>query len=63
VSEKAFVAVCEALSDTRNVTLVVPAAVGVPVIDPDEIRLSPAGNDPDIKEKLYGVLPPVAVKV
>ena len=37
-------------SVTCTVNVEVPAVVGVPEITPDELRLSPAGRDPDVRD-------------
>jgi hypothetical protein len=37
-----------------------PATVGVPVIAAELLRLSPAGNDPEVIDHARGALPPVA---
>jgi hypothetical protein len=47
-----------------TVKLGLPAAVGVPVIAPVEpLRLSPAGNAPDVTVHVYGAIPPAAASV
>ena len=43
--------------------MVDPAAVGVPEITPDELRLKPAGRVPELTDQLYGGVPPVAARV
>jgi len=44
--------------------LVLPALVGVPLMTPAEERVNPAGNEVLFARlKVYGVTPPVAVKV
>jgi len=49
---------------TFVVKLNVPAAVGVPEIDPLEaVKLKPPGSAPALTLQLYGVVPPLAVKV
>ena len=60
VSESAAVAVADALSVTRTVKLLDPAAPGVPDIVPPAARLSPAGNDPLATDHEYGGDPPEA---
>src|SRR3972149_5178524 len=61
VMEKTWVAVAPLLSVTCTVKLLVPAAVGVPLIAPVELlRESPAGSVPTVILQLYGVLPPGA---
>jgi hypothetical protein len=39
------------------------AALTVPLIVPDELSVSPLGNDPPTIDQLYGVVPPVADRV
>ena len=46
------------LSVTRTVKFHIPAVDGVPVIKPDEPRLNPDGNSPDIMLKVIGACPP-----
>jgi hypothetical protein len=41
----------------------VPAAVGVPLICPELLRVNPAGNVPEEIDQLYGVVPPLAANV
>ena len=45
--DRAFVAEAEPVSVALTVKLAFPAAVGVPEIWPEELRFSPAGNDPE----------------
>jgi hypothetical protein len=45
------------------VKFAVPAVVGVPEITPPEDRDNPAGGEPDARDQLYGVTPPVAASV
>ena len=40
-----------------------PAAVGVPLNVPPAVKVSPPGREPDSRDHVYGVIPPVAVKV
>jgi hypothetical protein len=40
-----------------------PEAVGVPEIAPVVDRVTPAGNAPELKVQLYGVVPPLAERV
>ena len=47
-----------ALSVTVMVKLKEPAAVGVPLITPDELSVRPAGGVPALTEKLMGEVPP-----
>jgi hypothetical protein len=52
------------LSDTETVKLEVPPLVGVPEVAPvADAKLSPAGRLPDETDHLYGLVPPVALKV
>ena len=53
------------VAPTVKLAPVVPvvAAVGVPDKEPDELRLRPAGSVPEVTAKLYGLLPPLALKV
>jgi hypothetical protein len=61
---KVFVAVALALSVIRKIIEVgLPAAVGVPEITPLELRDNPVGRVPDIIVHVYGVVPPLAVRV
>ncbi len=41
----------------------VPAVVGVPVIAPLDARFKPVGSDPCVTDQVYGVEPPVALRV
>jgi hypothetical protein len=61
--EKEPVADPEPVSVTLTVKLGFPAAVGVPEIWPDELRFSPAGNEPDAIDQLYVPVPPLACSV
>jgi hypothetical protein len=56
-----MVAVCgeEAESLTCGVNAKLPATVGVPLIAPDAESVSPAGNEPEATDHVYGVVPPV----
>jgi hypothetical protein len=45
------------------VKFAVPAAVGVPLIVPPALRLSPAGNAPPLTLHTYPPVPPVAASV
>ena len=59
-----FVAVCEFLSFTWTVNVLVPVAVGVPEIVPvDGPSARPTGKVPDATVQEYGVVPPVAARV
>jgi hypothetical protein len=52
----------ESLSFTMKVK--VPSAVGVPEITPVEVlRERPGGSDPPATDQMYGVSPPVAIRV
>lgn len=61
-----FVAVC-AVGVVESVTLIVnvnePAVVGLPESVPPVERLNPAGNMPEPRLQLYGVVPPLAASV
>jgi hypothetical protein len=58
------VALAEAPSETRTVKVEFPTADGVPPIAPLEgFRVSPAGRDPEVKDQVYGVIPPEAASV
>jgi hypothetical protein len=60
----AAVAVCELLSVTFTVKLLVPAVVGVPEITPlDELSDRPGGRLPEAMLQVYGETPPLAVTV
>ena len=52
---------CESVA--RTVKLDVPAAVGVPLITPPELKDSPDGRLPPLSDHVYGVWPPVAASV
>ena len=59
-------AVCAGLlaSLTCNVILNVPAAVGVPPIEPLVVlSVKPGGNAPPMIDHAYGVVPPLAARV
>ena len=59
-----LVAVLLLTSCTVIVKLLVPEAVGVPVMAPLEaFRLRPAGRLPLVIDQVYGVLPPEAARV
>ena len=62
---KFAVALCagELASVTLTVNDVVPAAVGVPLICPALLSVSPAGKEPEEIDQLYGVVPPLAANV
>jgi hypothetical protein len=62
--ERATDLVCAGLpaSVTVAVKLEVPLAVGVPEIEPDDERLSPAGRLPAVMDQLYGEVPPLACR-
>ena len=50
------------LSVTRIVKVEVPTVFGVPLMTAP-FRDSPAGNVPDTRDHVYGLVPPVAVRV
>ena len=56
------VALCagELESVALTVNAEVPAVVGVPLICPELLRVSPAGKPPELIDQLYGAVPPVA---
>ena len=60
VSESAPVAETDALSVTRTVKLLDPAAPGVPDMVPPGARLNPAGSVPLATAHAYGGDPPEA---
>ena len=60
VSEKPAVAEADALSVTRTVKLLVPAALGEPDMFPPGVRLNPAGSVPVATAHEYGGDPPEA---
>jgi hypothetical protein len=60
VSDNAAVADANALSVTRTVKLLDPAAAGVPDMVPPAARLNPAGSDPTATDHEYGGDPPDA---
>jgi hypothetical protein len=49
-------------SATVAVKLAFPTAAGVPEIAPVAFRLSPAGRSPEMKDQVYGAVPPLACK-
>jgi hypothetical protein len=52
------------LSVTPIVNPAVPPVVGVPEMTPVlELRVSPAGSEPDAIDHVYGLVPPVADSV
>jgi hypothetical protein len=59
---KLFVVLCagELASVTLTVNEAVPAAVGVPLICPALLSVSPTGNAPEDIDQLYGAVPPLA---
>ena len=61
VIDSGFVAVCWGLpeSRTRKVGVDEPELTGVPLITPDALRLSPAGNDPLARSQVVAPVPPV----
>ena len=60
VIDKAAVEEADALSVTRTVKLLAPAAPGVPEMVPPATRLNPAGNVPLATDHEYGGDPPEA---
>ena len=61
---RAFVAVLLFASFTCTVMLLVPVAVGVPVMAPELVfNDNPVGKVPTVTDQVYGVVPPVAAKV
>jgi hypothetical protein len=38
----------------------VPAVVGVPLICPELMSVSPAGKEPELSDQMYGAVPPLA---
>jgi hypothetical protein len=51
-------------SETWTVRFDVPAVVGVPLMTPPVVNVSPAGNDePLASDQVYGGVPPLAAKV
>ena len=63
LTDNAAVAEADALSVTRTVNLLDPAALGVPDIVPPAARLKPAGSVPLASAHEYGGDPPVAPSV
>ena len=64
ITENACCAVCAPpiqLSIACTVKLKVPVSIGVPVINPEELRFSPDGNEPAITLKATGACPPEVV--
>jgi hypothetical protein len=46
------------------VNVPVPVNVGVPLITPPDVSVSPAGNNvPPVKDHVYGAVPPLAASV
>ena len=41
----------------------VPDVVGIPLIWPDVLSVSPAGKLPELTDQLYGIFPPIAASV
>jgi hypothetical protein len=60
-----FSAVCwrVPLSRTLIVKLNEPAALGVPLSEPPDVRVRPPGKDPEATDHVYGVVPFVAANV
>ena len=63
VSDKPAVAEADALSVTRTVKVLDPAAPGVPDMVPPAARLNPAGSVPLATAHEYGGDPPEAASV
>ena len=64
VSVSAFIATCDALSDSMTTKLDVPVALGVPASSPVEVFSEmPAGSTPEETDHVYGEVPPVAAAV
>ena len=65
VIDNSFVVVCCGLpeSRTRKVGEDVPVVVGVPLITPLELRLSPTGNEPLARSHVFAPVPPEEVNV
>jgi len=61
--DRALDEVCEALSVTWTVKLLVPDAAGVPLITPAVVKVKPAGSAPAATDHVCGGVPPVAAKV
>ena len=57
----AAVGVWESVTDTLKV--VVPSAVGVPLITPEALMVSPGGRVPEASAQVNGPTPPVEVNV
>ena len=49
-------------SVTLTVKVEVPLPVGVPEKTPEELRLRPMGSAPELRDQVYGVVPPVAAR-
>jgi hypothetical protein len=60
---KACVAVFESESVTLTVKLLVPVAVGVPLMTPLELRVNPVGRLPDNSDQVLEPLPPLEASV
>ena len=58
--ESALVADAPMVSAALTVKLDVPLAVGVPVIAPPELKLSPEGRLPELSDHVRLPVPPVA---
>ncbi len=50
----------EVESFTVTVNVDVPLEVGVPLMDPEELSVNPAGNPPEVTCQVYGAVPPEA---
>jgi hypothetical protein len=51
------------LSLTVAVKVEEPLTLAAPVIAPDGERLMPLGSVPEVKDQVYGAVPPLALKV
>src|SRR5262249_1198568 len=58
-----FATCWDPLPVTRIVKTKTPAAVAVPLIMPLEDSVRPSGNAPEVRDHVYGVVPPVAVNI
>ena len=56
-----FCALPAQLSVACTVKLNIPVVVGVPVINPDELRFKPDGKDPETRLNIIGDCPPDVV--
>ena len=63
VTDMVLVGAAPAASVTLTVKLNVPAAVGVPLKTPAELKLKPPGTDPELTDHVSVPVPPVVAKV